>query len=112
MLSRGSLSREGVMQDRDFTPDDSPAYTAEFNSGETAYAPSRTAAVLAPVPGGRGKSVTRRKPSRPPVAFDEAYLQGLAEGDSEVEAHFVEYFSALLFAKLRFHLRSDQEVQE
>ena len=44
--------------------------------------------------------------------FTGQYVQKLRDGDSDVEQHFVEYFSSLLFAKLRFHLRSGQEVQE
>ena len=45
-------------------------------------------------------------------SFSSQYVQKLTDGDSDVERHFVEYFSSLLFAKLRFHLRSGQEVQE
>jgi len=44
--------------------------------------------------------------------FTGEYVQKLRDGDSDIERHFVEYFSTLLFAKLRFHLRSGQEVQE
>ena len=44
--------------------------------------------------------------------FTSQYVQKLKDGDSDVERHFVEYFSSLLFAKLRFHLRCGQEVQE
>jgi len=44
--------------------------------------------------------------------FSSQYVQKLKDGDPDVERHFVEYFSSLLFAKLRFHLRSGQEVQE
>jgi RNA polymerase sigma-70 factor (ECF subfamily) len=45
-------------------------------------------------------------------SFTSQYVQKLTDGDPDVERHFVEYFSSLLFAKLRFHLRSGQEVQE
>jgi len=45
-------------------------------------------------------------------SFSSQYVQKLKDGDSDIERHFVEYFSTLLFAKLRFHLRSGQEVQE
>ena len=44
--------------------------------------------------------------------FSSQYVQKLKDGDADVERHFVEYFSSLLLAKLRFHLRSGQEVQE
>jgi RNA polymerase sigma-70 factor (ECF subfamily) len=51
---------------------------------------------------------------KPPIlfTFTSEYVQKLTDGDPKVESHFVEYFSALLTAKLRFHLRSGQEVQE
>jgi len=55
---------------------------------------------------------TRGKKELEFYAFDYAYVQKLAHGDPEVEQHFVEYFSTLLFAKLRFHLRCGQEVQD
>jgi RNA polymerase sigma-70 factor (ECF subfamily) len=44
--------------------------------------------------------------------FSSDYVRKLTDGDSDVERHFVEYFSSLLLAKLRFQLRSGQEVQE
>jgi RNA polymerase sigma-70 factor (ECF subfamily) len=44
--------------------------------------------------------------------FDREYVQKLAEGDAKVEGHFVEYFSGLLLAKLRFRLRSAQEIHD
>jgi RNA polymerase sigma-70 factor, ECF subfamily len=44
--------------------------------------------------------------------FTADYVQKLTAGDADVELHFVEYFSSLLLVKLRFHLRSGQEVQE
>jgi RNA polymerase sigma-70 factor (ECF subfamily) len=45
-------------------------------------------------------------------SFDRAYIQKLTEGDSIVEEHFVRYFDNLLLVKLRFRLRSDQEVED
>jgi RNA polymerase sigma-70 factor, ECF subfamily len=45
-------------------------------------------------------------------AFDAEYVRKLVAGDHETETHFVEYFSGLLFAKLRFHLRSWQDIQD
>ncbi len=45
-------------------------------------------------------------------SFTAEYVRKLTEGDPEVESHFVQYFSALLTVKLRFHLRSTQDVQE
>jgi RNA polymerase sigma-70 factor (ECF subfamily) len=44
--------------------------------------------------------------------FTSEYVRKLADGDADVESHFVTYFSGLLFAKLRFHLRSGQEIQD
>jgi RNA polymerase sigma-70 factor (ECF subfamily) len=45
-------------------------------------------------------------------SFDREYVQKLAEGDSVVERHFVSYFSGLLLMKLRYRLRSGQEVED
>jgi len=45
-------------------------------------------------------------------SFDAEYVRKLIDGDQSTETHFVEYFSPLLFAKLRFHLRSCQDVQD
>jgi len=44
--------------------------------------------------------------------FNAEYVRKLTEGNADVESHFVDYFSGLLAAKLRFHLRSGQEIQE
>ena len=44
--------------------------------------------------------------------FTSEYVRKLTAGDADVELHFVEYFSSLLLVKLRFHLRSGQEIQE
>jgi RNA polymerase sigma-70 factor, ECF subfamily len=52
------------------------------------------------------------RPRQELYPFTSEYVQKLTDGDIEVEHHFVEYFSSLLFAKLRFQLRSGQEVQE
>jgi RNA polymerase sigma-70 factor (ECF subfamily) len=54
----------------------------------------------------------RPKKATTPYPFDAEYVRKLTTGDPEIETHFVEYFSGLLFAKLRFHLRSGQEIQE
>ena len=78
-----------------------------------AEAPLRAAAAAAAEhTSPRAARVTRGKRELEFFAFDCVYVQKLALGDSEVERHFVEYFSVLLFAKLRFHLRSAQEVQD
>jgi RNA polymerase sigma-70 factor (ECF subfamily) len=45
-------------------------------------------------------------------AFDALYVDKLIAGDPQTESHFVDYFSPLLHAKLRFHLRSWQDVQD
>jgi RNA polymerase sigma-70 factor (ECF subfamily) len=45
-------------------------------------------------------------------SFDREYVRRLAEGDAEVERHFVEYFSTLLLTKLRFRLRSAQDAED
>jgi RNA polymerase sigma-70 factor, ECF subfamily len=45
-------------------------------------------------------------------AFDAEYVSKLTAGDPATETHFVEYFSGLLFAKLRFHLRLRQDIQD
>jgi RNA polymerase sigma-70 factor (ECF subfamily) len=44
--------------------------------------------------------------------FDSEYVRRLAAGDAETERHFVHYFQDLLLVKLRFRLRSSQEVED
>jgi RNA polymerase sigma-70 factor (ECF subfamily) len=46
------------------------------------------------------------------VSFDCEYVQKLTEGDPVVEQHFVSYFEGLLLVKLRFRLRSTQDVED
>jgi RNA polymerase sigma-70 factor, ECF subfamily len=47
-----------------------------------------------------------------PFSFDKDYVQRLIMGDPATEHHFVEYFSGLLLVKLRFMLRSEDEVHD
>jgi RNA polymerase sigma-70 factor (ECF subfamily) len=44
--------------------------------------------------------------------FNEEYVRKLAEGDPEVQKHFVSHFSTLLRIKLRIRLRSTQAVED
>ncbi len=44
--------------------------------------------------------------------FDQDYVDRLARGDAETEAHFTTYFSPLLTIKLRGRLRSPQLVED
>lgn len=55
---------------------------------------------------------SRERERRNLYAFDAEYVRKLIQGDPATETHFVEYFSALLYAKLRFHLRSWQDIQD
>jgi RNA polymerase sigma-70 factor (ECF subfamily) len=41
-------------------------------------------------------------------SFDQAYLEKLIDGDSEVERHFTNYFGELLEVKLRSRVRTPQ----
>ena len=101
------------MQDRKFVPNSNQA-----GPGSASSIPSflrsgaAAAAACAEEPGRSQPEPLRTRAGRTSFTFDRAYVERLAEGDPQVETHFVEYFSALLFAKLRFHLRSDQEVQD
>jgi RNA polymerase sigma-70 factor (ECF subfamily) len=52
-----------------------------------------------------GRSLERK-------VFDQDYVNRLTEGDSETEAHFSNYFGALLLIKLRSRLRSPQLVED
>ena len=45
-------------------------------------------------------------------SFDRDYIEKLTAGDTAVEQHFVSYFDGLLRVKLRFRLRSNQEVED
>jgi len=44
--------------------------------------------------------------------FDQEYVNRLTEGDPETEAHFTDYFGALLLIKLRGRLRSPQLIED
>jgi RNA polymerase sigma-70 factor (ECF subfamily) len=44
--------------------------------------------------------------------FNEDYIRRLAEGDPEVQRHFVNHFSTLLRIKLRTKLRSSQVIED
>jgi RNA polymerase sigma-70 factor, ECF subfamily len=44
--------------------------------------------------------------------FDQDYVSRLTDGDVETEAHFTQYFGALLVMKLRGRLRSPQLVED
>jgi RNA polymerase sigma-70 factor, ECF subfamily len=46
------------------------------------------------------------------VNFDAAYVQRLADGDSETERHFVSYFAQLLGIKLRTRIVSASAVED
>lgn len=46
------------------------------------------------------------------LAFDGAYLSALHQGDPETERHFFEYFTPLIRAKLRKHLRTPELIEE
>jgi RNA polymerase sigma-70 factor (ECF subfamily) len=43
-------------------------------------------------------------------SFDREYVRRLAQGDAEIERHFVGYFEPLLLIKIRCRLRSGQDV--
>lgn len=45
-------------------------------------------------------------------AFDREYVERLAQGDPDVERHFVSYFGELLLIKLRGRVRSPQAVAD
>lgn len=51
-------------------------------------------------------------PSLTRYEFDATYLEQLTAGDPEVERHFIEYFNALLVAKLRSRLRSPALIED
>lgn len=53
-----------------------------------------------------------RKMSTEFYSFDDQYLRRLVTGDPDTERHFVDYFSALLRAKLQLRLRSIQDVED
>ena len=44
--------------------------------------------------------------------FDEAYIERLRQGDSEVEGHFTAYFGQLMLIKLRHRLRSRDAIED
>jgi RNA polymerase sigma-70 factor (ECF subfamily) len=44
--------------------------------------------------------------------FDREYVQRLIEGDPDTERHFFDYFSQLLWIKLRYRLRDPQLVED
>jgi RNA polymerase sigma-70 factor (ECF subfamily) len=46
------------------------------------------------------------------VSFDAGYLERLAAGDSDVEAHFNEYFGELIFIKLRSRQYSRSTIED
>src|SRR6185437_13892877 len=46
------------------------------------------------------------------LAFDAAYLRALQQGDAETERQFFEYFTPLIRAKLRKHLRTPELIEE
>ncbi len=45
-------------------------------------------------------------------AFDREYVERLADGETETERHFVDYFSGLLLVKLRQRLRSREDLED
>ncbi len=45
-------------------------------------------------------------------SFNQDYLRKLAEGDREVERHFISFFGAVLRVKLRNKLRSPQQIED
>jgi RNA polymerase sigma-70 factor, ECF subfamily len=49
---------------------------------------------------------------RPLYSFDSQYIERLIAGAPETERHFVDYFGALLSAKLRSRLRSPTRVED
>jgi RNA polymerase sigma-70 factor, ECF subfamily len=53
-----------------------------------------------------------RRPRLEFFSFNGEYVRRLAEGDPDVERHFIDYFSGLLLVKLRYRLQSDQEVED
>ncbi len=55
---------------------------------------------------------SRRLRSEPRHEFDRNYLDRLASGDPETEAHFTRYFRELLLIKLRSRLRSQALVED
>lgn len=71
-----------------------------------------TSPVDAPPPSGFARPASIPSRAYKQFAFDAAYVDKLIAGDQQTEIHFVEYFSPLLHAKLRFHLRSWQDVQD
>jgi len=46
------------------------------------------------------------------LAFDAGYLSALQERNPETESHFFEYFTPLIRAKLRKHLRTPELIEE
>ena len=44
--------------------------------------------------------------------FDEAYLERLCRGDSDVEEHFTAYFGQLILIKLRHRLKSRDAIDD
>lgn len=44
--------------------------------------------------------------------FDGSYVERLRRGDEAAEAHFVRYFSDLIFLKLRSRLRSPEAIED
>jgi RNA polymerase sigma-70 factor (ECF subfamily) len=46
------------------------------------------------------------------LAFDAGYLSALRQGNAETERHFFEYFTPLIRAKLRKHLRTPELIEE
>lgn len=45
-------------------------------------------------------------------SFDESYIARLRSGDVNTEGHFFQYFSKLIFIKLRSRLRSRNEIED
>ena len=49
---------------------------------------------------------------REPAIFDELYIRRLVDGDPATEQHFVAYFGDLLWAMLRWRVRSPQLLED
>jgi RNA polymerase sigma-70 factor (ECF subfamily) len=45
-------------------------------------------------------------------AFNQQYIERLADGDPEVGRHFADYFGEMLLLKLRYRLRNPQAVED
>ena len=64
------------------------------------------------VPQGWVSDRSERRPQTELFSFDSEYVRLLTEGDAAIERHFVGYFEPLLLIKIRYRLRSCQDVMD